>query len=93
LPPQAIWEKAKEQSMETINMHTVIGPDGKVRIEVPCHLPPGPAEVVVVIGPAVSSRELMWRDFYGLGRDLWQDEDAQDYVNRLRDEWHNEPAR
>lgn len=23
----------------------------------------------------------------GVGRELWSDEDAQDYVDRLRDEW------
>lgn len=28
------------------------------------------------------------RELRGLGKELWQDIDAQDYVNRLRDEWN-----
>ena len=78
--------------METINVNTLIGADGMVRIEVPCHSPPGPAQVVMLIRPEPSMAKLRWRDFYGLARDLWHDEDAQDYVNRLRDEWHHEPS-
>ncbi len=74
--------------METLRVKTVIGPDGKIRIEVPSSLPPGPAEVVVVIAPSseagASSR---WRDLYGLGKEIWEGEDAQEYVNRLRQEW------
>jgi hypothetical protein len=79
--------------METVNLHTVIDADGKVRLEVPCHLPPGPAEVVVVIRSAQPPAEAwQWRDFYGLGKEIWSQEDAQDYVNHLRDEWSHEPA-
>jgi hypothetical protein len=31
------------------------------------------------------NRELDWKKLYGLGKDLWE-EDAQDYVNRLRED-------
>lgn len=31
-------------------------------------------------------KELDWKDLYGLGKGLWKDEDAQDYVNRLRED-------
>jgi hypothetical protein len=31
-------------------------------------------------------RELDWKDLYGLGKGLWKGEDAQAYVNRLREE-------
>jgi hypothetical protein len=31
-------------------------------------------------------RELDWKDLYGLGKGLWKGEDAQEYVNRLREE-------
>ena len=31
-------------------------------------------------------RELDWKGLYGLGKGLWRDEDAQEYVNRLREE-------
>ncbi len=30
--------------------------------------------------------ELDWKEFYGLGKGLWKKEDAQKYVNRLREE-------
>jgi len=31
-------------------------------------------------------RELDWKDLYGLGKGLWKGEDAQEYVNLLREE-------
>ena len=31
-------------------------------------------------------KELDWADLYGLGRGLWDKEDAQDYVNRTRED-------
>jgi len=31
-------------------------------------------------------KQLDWRELYGLGSGLWNGEDAQDYVNRLREE-------
>jgi len=30
-------------------------------------------------------KELDWRNLYGLGKGLWKGEDAQEYVNRLRE--------
>ena len=27
-----------------------------------------------------------WKPLYGLGKDLWKDEDAQEYVNQLRED-------
>ena len=72
---------------ETVNVRTEIGADGKVRLEVPCHLPPGPAEVVVIIRPAGPVLPTIhWQDFYGLGKEIWGADDAQAYVNQLRDE-------
>jgi hypothetical protein len=76
--------------METVCLEAVNGPDGKVRLEVACHLPPGPVQVVVVLGPVPSEssgRSLYWRDLYGAAKDLGSKEDAQEFVNRLRDEW------
>jgi hypothetical protein len=79
---------ATEDFMETLRTKTVIGPDGKVRIEVPSNLPPGPADVVLVINPAAETPPTAhWRDLRGLGSEIWEGEDAQDYVNRLCDEW------
>ena len=59
------------------------------RIEVPSGLPPGPADVVVVVFPTSNTpSDVHWRDFYGLGEEIWGQEDAQEYVKRLRDEWN-----
>ena len=30
-------------------------------------------------------RNIDWKGIYGLGKGLWRGEDAQEYVNRLRD--------
>ena len=30
-------------------------------------------------------KELDWKNLYGLGKGLWKGEDAQEYVNRLRE--------
>ncbi len=32
-----------------------------------------------------AQQELDWAELYGLGKGLWGKEDAQDYVNRLRE--------
>ena len=31
-------------------------------------------------------KELDWKSLYGLGKGLWKGEDAQDYVNSLRED-------
>lgn len=31
-------------------------------------------------------KELYWNKLYGLGKGLWKGEDAQEYVNRLRED-------
>jgi len=31
-----------------------------------------------------TKKELDWNKLYGLGKGLWKEEDAQEYVNRLR---------
>jgi hypothetical protein len=73
--------------METINLQTTIGADGHIRLDVPSALPPGPADVVVVIRSAEPAvQPLRWADYYGRGKEIWGAEDAQEYVNRLRDE-------
>lgn len=33
-----------------------------------------------------AKRELEWSELYGLGKGLWDDEDAQSYVDRLRED-------
>ncbi|MBS4028937.1 MAG: hypothetical protein KGZ58_09895 [Ignavibacteriales bacterium] len=31
-------------------------------------------------------KEMDWNELYGLGKDVWKGEDAQDFVNQLRKE-------
>jgi hypothetical protein len=31
-------------------------------------------------------KELDWNNLYGLGKGLWKGEDAQEYINRLRED-------
>ena len=37
-------------------------------------------------GRRAPERELDWDKLYGLGKGLWDKEDAQDYINRLRED-------
>ncbi len=72
--------------METLQLETTIGPDGVLRIEAPTRLTPGPAQVVVVVSP-VAERMVDCIDLRGVGKEIWEGIDAQEYVNGLRDEW------
>lgn len=63
--------------METIRLTTDIAEDGSVHIDARTSLPPGPAEVVVVVHPAPPAGEMLdWADAYGLDRKLWRGVDA-----------------
>ena len=44
--------------MTTLTVRSEIGEDGKLRLEVPCALPPGPVEVVLVVQASVASPEM-----------------------------------
>lgn len=35
---------------------------------------------------STSKKKLDWKELYGLGKNLWKGEDAQEYVNRLRED-------
>ena len=41
--------------------------------------------------PASSEPERSILEFEGVGKELWEGVDAQEYVNRLRDEWEQRP--
>ena len=71
--------------METIQLTAMIGKDGALHIDAPVKFPPGPAEVLVVVNPISKRDELVdWSDAYGLGKEIWEGIDAQEYVNQLR---------
>ncbi len=71
----------------SITLKTDITGDGRLKLDVPADLPPGPVEVVVVIQPEEPRARHSLRELRGLGADIWKGVDAQQYVNRLRDEW------
>jgi hypothetical protein len=39
--------------------------------------------------PASETARRSLRELHGLGKEIWSDIDAQEYVDRLRDEWHD----
>jgi hypothetical protein len=41
--------------MKTLTLRCEISGDGKLRLEVPCALPPGPVEVVLVVQPTADA--------------------------------------
>ena len=71
----------------TIAAHAIVSGEGILRLEVPCDMPPGPVDVVVVVvvNPAdVARPRPAWEELYGLGRDVWEGVDAVGYVRELR---------
>jgi hypothetical protein len=43
--------------MKTLTAQAVIGPDGTLRIEVPCDLPPGRTQAVVILEETPSAQQ------------------------------------
>ena len=74
-------------SVRTITLKTHISADGRLQLDVPADLPPGPVDVVLVIQPDDTAAQRDIRELRGLGRDVWRDIEAQAYVDRFRDEW------
>ncbi len=37
-------------------------------------------------GRGITKKELDWSKLYGLGKGLWKGEDAQEYINRARED-------
>jgi hypothetical protein len=78
--------------MEQITIHGEISREGMLRIEVPCHLPPGPVEVMVVVRSAPSEEaQPDWRRLYGLGEEVWRGVEPLDYLRELRRDRENLP--
>jgi len=71
--------------MEVHQTRTAIGEDGRLRLEVPCHLPAGTIDVIVIVAPVSPAKEVRFRDYVGVGKEIWEGIDAQEYVNVLRD--------
>ena len=52
--------------MKTMTVDAQIAPDGTLRLELPTGLPPGPADVVVVVQPKASSPFAQRRSLDGM---------------------------
>ena len=75
--------------MTTYTVQTAIRDDKKLRLEIPCELPAGPVEVLIVVqpqSPPAKDKALRWDDLYGVGKDVWQGIDALEYVRELRED-------
>ena len=72
--------------MYTITLKVRIGEDGRLRLDIPANVPPGPAEVVLVVNPLDPQQMRDIRELRGLGEEIWKGIDAQEYVDRLRGE-------
>jgi hypothetical protein len=73
--------------MRTISTRAVVDENGRLHLDVPAGLPPGPVEVVVVIQPEEPAQMHSIRELRGLGKEIWRGIDAQEFVNQLRGEW------
>jgi hypothetical protein len=77
--------------IKTINLITEISPDREVRITLPSDVPPGPAEIVVVVAPTTGPightlGELLGSEFFGMWRDRTDIDDSVTFARRLRSE-------
>ena len=76
--------------MPAIKLVGTVDEQHRLSAQVPVSVPPGPVEVVLVLTPAPPREpvtRLRWEDAYGLGKEIWQGIDAQEYVDTLRSEW------
>ena len=73
--------------MKTMAGEAEVTNERMLRVELPCDLPPGPVEVVVVVESQPDRSRAPtrnWDELYGLGREVWQGVDARQYVADLR---------
>jgi len=78
--------------MQTLTTQTTIEADGTVNIRVPSNLPPGPAEVVVVVQPLLSSTSNDRKSPYPSDRGVWRgklpDTDLDADLREMNQLWH-----
>jgi hypothetical protein len=76
--------------MRTITSKVVIPMDRQLHISVPEDVPPGPAEIVLVIVPETASGsgltagELLRSPLFGIWKDRTDIEDSVEYARKLR---------
>jgi hypothetical protein len=75
--------------MTTIPIRGEVTGQGTIRIEVPCDLPAGPVEGVLVLQPVngvTGVHEPKWEQLYGLGKEIWQGVDVEQYLREMRED-------
>lgn len=76
--------------MKTLTLETEIAPDGSLHLDIPAGLPPGKAEVVIVVQPLPQiqppylSLAEVWQDFFP------PDFDLDRALHDIRHEWEEE---
>ncbi len=73
--------------MKTITVQAEVTADQILKIEVPCDVPPGQVEVLLTIQSHRANAQPVavdWGRLFGLGREVWQELDAKNYIRDLR---------
>jgi hypothetical protein len=75
--------------VKTLNLNTNIPADRKLHITLPADVPPGPAEIVLVVSSAAASApstlgELLDSEFFGMWRDRADITDSFEFARDLR---------
>jgi hypothetical protein len=76
--------------MRTITSKVVIPEDHQLRLSVPEDVPPGPAEIVLVIvpeptpGKGLTAAELLRSPLFGIWKDRTDMTDSVEYARKLR---------
>jgi hypothetical protein len=76
--------------MKTITLTTDIAADREITLTLPSDVPPGPADIVVVIAPRTSPEvrtfgDLLHSDFFGMWQDRTDIDDSVTFARNLRD--------
>jgi len=76
--------------MKALTLQTEITPDGKLLLDLPCELPPGPADVVVVIQPQSRPPGPPFDTLEGLfAGELSADIDLEAELREIRQQWQH----
>ena len=71
--------------MSILSARGEVTPQGVLKVQVPCKLPPGPVDVELNVRSSEDTRNPRdWDLLYGLGQEVWKDVDAQTYLEDLR---------
>lgn len=77
--------------MKTLSLRTTIAADGTINLHLPSGLPPGEAEVVIVVQPATAAvltrAEPPYPSDYGVWRDLLPDIDVDAELREMNQRW------